>query len=93
MFFAWSLQNFLELHNHPEIRCTGSMSAKNRTYVYSRGDETRSTTMLRPSRFLKKLKILRTMFQVFGALRELSGAKIEDFSSGRRINSDASSTT
>ena len=66
MLFAWSLQKFLELQNHAEGNCTGSMSAKNRTYVYNRGVNARSTTALR--RFLQKLKILRIMFQVFGSL-------------------------
>jgi hypothetical protein len=66
MFFAWSLQKFLELYNHAEGNCTGSMSSKNRTYFYDRGGTARSTIALR--RFLQKLKISRTMFQVFGAL-------------------------
>ena len=67
MFFAWSMQKFLELHNHSEGRCTGSMSTKNRTYKYNHGSDTRSTIVLR--RFLQKLKISRTLFQVFGVPR------------------------
>src|SRR2546421_6037113 len=66
MFLAWPLQKFLDLHSSSEGRCTGSMSTKNRTYAYSRGEQARNTITLR--RFLRRLKIVRTMFQVFGGL-------------------------